>query len=550
MATSFTVGDPDAQEAIQELAIQKQQRVNWESYWQEVSELVLPPFSYTFSQNLIITPGQKKDQKRFDGTAEIALSRFAAVMESMLTPRGGLWHGLSTSDPSLNLKPRVRAWFDEVTNILFRLRYAPMANFASQCNEYYVSLGCFGTSAMYVDKLLPTGFRYSTVHIANVYFGDNFQGIINRAVRPFKLTARNAVGKFGEGNLPAAIVNAAKGPNPDQLYDFIHHVKPNENRDPKRADYRGMMFSSCYVCVLDQTTCMREGFNSFPYAISRYMTAPGEIYGRSPAMQALTNIKVLNEQKKTVLKQGQRIVDPVLLGHDDGVLDGFSLKPGALNAGAINGRGQRLVDVLPTGNIAVGFEMMENEKKEINAAFLIDLFQIFMDRPQMTAAEVMELAREKGALFAPTGGRQESEFLGFLIEREIDLAFQQRLLPPMPPELVEAGGEYKIFYDNPLSRAQKAEQSAGTMRTIQWAAEFAQLTQNPEPLDHFDWDAIIPDLAVNQAVPGRYMNTLDKIQAIRQGRAQQQATEQVIKAGPAAAQILAGRTATSGPIAG
>jgi len=60
--------------------------------------------------------------------------------------------------------------------------------------------------------------------------------------------------------------------------------------------------------VLDE-----EGYQTFPYAISRYVVAPGELYGRSPAMLVLPSLKVLNEEKKTVLKQGQRVVDPVLL---------------------------------------------------------------------------------------------------------------------------------------------------------------------------------------------------------------------------------------------
>ena len=36
------------------------------------------------------------------------------------------------------------------------------------------------------------------------------------------------------------------------------------------------------------------GYRTFPYAISRYVTAPGETYGRSPAMLALPSIKTLN----------------------------------------------------------------------------------------------------------------------------------------------------------------------------------------------------------------------------------------------------------------
>ena len=58
--------------------------------------------------------------------------------------------------------------------------------------------------------------------------------------------------------------------------------------------------------------------------------------------------------------------------------------------------------------------------------------QILQDNPRMTATEVIERTREKGILLAPTVGRQQSEYLGPLVDREIDVLVEQGLLPPMP----------------------------------------------------------------------------------------------------------------------
>lgn len=532
--------DQEAIDTIQSLARLRTMRINWESYWQQISELVLPSFSNTFFNTQIIE-GQKKDQKRFDGRAEIALYRFTAFLESALIPRGNRWHGLTTSDDSLNARPRVREWFDLATNVLFKNRYAPQANFASQGHEHFQAVGAFGTGCMYTDALQSPqhgrGFRYSQIHMGQVYFDQNHQGLIDRVYRQFRLKARVALQKFGSFATEEMRKLAANPTTQDNMIEVIHCVRPNDEFDPRRKDWRGMSYVSVYVSVTEQKLIMKHGFNTFPYAISRYMTAPGEMYGRSPAMQCFTNIRVLNEQKKTFLKQGQRAADPVILAHDDGVLDGFSLKPGAINTGAINSRGQRLVDVLPSGNVALNEKMMELEKAEIDAAFLTDLIQILTEGPQMTATEVIERAREKGALLSPTFGRQESEFLGPLIERELDVAMSQQLIPPMPPELREAGGEYRVNYDNPMSRAQKSEQSAGIMRVIGWASEIAQQTQDPSSLDWFNVDEIIPDLSFNQGAPFKYINTPDAVQKIRQNRQQQQAIQQVIQAGPTVAAI-------------
>ncbi len=529
--------DAIAKRIVERLGKAKSNRLNWEAYWQEVSEYVLPNFANTFfTGGYSLTQAQKKDRKRFDGSAEIALTRLSSTMESILTPRNARWHGLSSDDMSLNKKRRVQEWFEDCTDVLFKYRYASTANFGSQAYEHYMSVGAFGTGCMFIDSLQPRGFRYAQIHIAQIYFYENFQGIVDEALRPFRMTAVNAARKFGVENLPDSIQKASVE-QPEQMFNFIHCVMPRDDRDYSRRDFKNMAFGSYYVAVDETKVVREEGYNTFPYAISRYITAPGELYGRSPAMQCLTNIKVLNEQKKTMLKQGHRAVDPVLLAHDDGVLDSFSLKPGAINPGSMTGDGKRLVDVLPVGNISVGDKMMQMERDEIASAFMTDLFAIFMERPQMTATEIVELAREKGILFSPIMGRQEAEFLSVMIEREMDLANQQLLLPPMPPELVEAKGEYKIVFDNPLSRAQKSEQAAGLMRTVNWAAEMASQSQDPTPLDHFEWDVIIPELSHINGVPTKWMKTPERLDQMRQGRAQQQQTQQLLDAGPTIAAL-------------
>ena len=78
----------------------------------------------------------------------------------------------------------------------------------------------------------------------------------------------------------------------------------------------------------------------------------------------------------------------------------------------------------------------------------------------MTATEVIERTTEKGILLAPTVGRQQSEYLGPLIERELDLLAQMRLLDPMPPQLRERAPRiYETVYTSPLSRAARAQEA-------------------------------------------------------------------------------------------
>ena len=521
-------------------------RGNWEMIWEQIARRVLTQYAQQFtSQNrsTVSFQGTQYTEEMVDATGALALTRFAAAMESMLTPRNSTWHYLKPSDPALMKDRPARLWFEEATRLLFQYRYAPNANYASQKHEDYMMLGAFGTSALFIDALdhrTERGVRYRAVHLGQNYFMENHQGLIDKNYRRFPLTARQAAQQFGE-DLPEEILKALKIPSQaEKQFWFIHKVAPRDESvyDPERKDYDGMPYYSCYVSLTGKKTVREGGYFTFPYAISRYVTTPGELYGRSPAMFALPSLKTLNEIKKTMLKQGHRTVDPVLLAHDDGVLDSFSLRPGAINPGGVSADGRPLVHVLPTGNLAIGKDQADEERQVINDFFLVSLFQILVDTPQMTATEVVERAREKGALLSPTMGRQQSESLGPQIERELDILTQQRLLPPMPPSLLEAQGQYEIQYDSPLSRMARAEEVAGLMRTVDYIKEVVSVTQDPSPLDHFDWDTIVPEMCDLQAVPVRWRKSVQAVQQLREERAQQADAQQMMQAAPGAAAML------------
>jgi hypothetical protein len=517
------------------------ERGTWESHWQEIAERVLPRYSNTFQRGTSdIHRGEKRTEKMYDSTAALGLERFAAAMESMLTPRNQKWHRLKASDDYLNQDRETKLWFEQATNILFKARYSPKANYSSQQHEVYMGLGAFGTGSMFIDFHDNGGLRYNSVDLREILFDMSHQGSVDTSYRKFTLTARQMQQRVDGGRwetLPDA-VSAAVKEHPDRKFDIIHCVKPRAEVYKNKKDFRGKAFTSYYVSVEGRHLLSEGGFNTFPYPISRYVTGPGEVYGRSPAMLALPAIKVLNEQKKTLLTQGHRVVNPVLLSHDDGVLDTFSLKPGAMNPGGVSAEGRALVHTLPTGNLAAGQELMDMERQVINDAFLVNLFQILVETPAMTATEVLERAREKGALLSPTMGRQQSEMLGPMIERELDVLIQQNMLPPLPPALAEAEGEFEIEYDSPLSRSQRAEEASGWLRTLEAAIAYANTTQDLGVLDQFNTDIIYPALAEINAVPASWMRGADEVAQIREQRAQAQQMQQMVEAAPAAAGVM------------
>jgi hypothetical protein len=519
-----------------------QDRGTLDAHLEEVAARVMPHYKGSFAgQGAPRNQGEKRNQEMYDSTAALALTKFAAVMESILTPYGSKWQRIVPTDKGLMRNRQVREWYEDTTDRLFAYRNAPKANYRSQKQEDYLQLGAFGTAPLFMDRLVGgPGLRYKSCSLAGTYFQVNHQGMVDTVYRRIDdMTARQANQRWGKsGKLPKEITDAL-AKNPETLFEFWHCVQPRADVDYNRADHKGMAFASYYVSKTGKKLVEEGGYHTFPYSVSRHIVAPGEVYGRSPAMLVLPNIKTLNEQKRTVLKQGHRIVDPVILLHDDGVMDGFSLKAGALNYGAVNAEGRPLAHVLPTGNLAVGKDLMDDERITIKDAFFVNLFEILMeDRREMTATEVLERIREKGVLLAPVTGRQYTEALGPQTEREIDLLSQQGLLLPMPAILREAHAEWKAEYDSPLSRAMRAEEATGFYRWSEIALKVATEAQDPSALDWINMDAAMPELAEINAVPFRWVATLEQVQARRDGRNQAQRTQQLIEAAPAAAGLV------------
>jgi hypothetical protein len=521
-------------------------RSTFAGHCEEVAQLILPTARNTFYFENYNTPGAKKTQQQVDASGALALHRFCAIADSLVTPRNMHWHGLQ-GDAYVMKDRDSRLWFENTTKELFRQRYDTNANFAAQNYNNWQSLGAFGNSTMFIDKFDHRwhgggqGLRYKSVPFGETFYGENHQGKVDRIIRWFRLTAYQAVQKFGREWLPGNLV-APLEQKSEWKYSFLHCVKPrDEDYDPEALDARSMPFVSYYVSMEGRCLMAPEGgYRDFPYAVSRYDQTPGEVYGRGPAMLVLPALKTLNAEKTVFLKQGHRSADPVLLLADDGIV-GMDLRPGAQNKGGVTADGKLLVHTLPTGDIKISLEMMQEERGIIDDVFLVSLFKVLSEHPNMTATQVIELVNEKGMLVAPTLGRQHTEYVGGMVPRELNLLSEMGMLDPMPPRLREAMGAYEVTDTSPLSLAAAAGKAAGFLRTLEQVRELVNITQDMSLLDPFDFDTAIPEIARINSTPEIWMADEQSIARKRQSRAQAQAKQEAIQAAPAQAAVIKAR---------
>jgi hypothetical protein len=533
----------------------KQARSPYEQDWRMNSAYCLPRhYSSWQSEGPTITPNNSSVKRfAYDATAARALPKWAAILRRLATPDGHKWERLTASDPYLRKIYGVREYFDALTDTLFKLRYDPRALFSQTMDETYLGLGAYGTAPVRIkwrgkkvtDKV--GGLSYKAMPLKDMFPLADADGIIDTMFARLWRNARQAAKEFGADNLPTRIRQELQKPVPSEhrYFEIVHVVMPRDAKryDPDTLTTNRHPFLGCFISVEDNEYIGPEdGFVSFPYLVPRTATEPGELYGFSPAQQASPAMGSVNAMKKSMLRVAQKKADPTLLASDDGVLSGqLGLTPGYVNYGAVNAQGEPMVHALQTGDLNPAKEILADERGDINDAFLVTLFQILMETPEMTATEVLERVAEKAALAAPTMGRLQSGLLGPEVERDLALIAENRpgLLPPMPPELIEARGEYEVVYASPLAKGLHAEEDSGFLYMVQSSIEVATATGDASPLDHYNFDVAIPELAEHRSVPTRWMNTPEAVAALRQGRAQQQQSQQLVETAPAAATVAA-----------
>lgn len=487
----------------------------------------------------------------YDNTGMLALPKYEALLQRLITPDGQRWHRLKASDNNLMRIYRVRKYYDELTDYLFMRRYNPYAGFLQAMGETYKALGVYGNGPLRVRWRparagVPAGFSYRALPMRDFFVLLDEDGRVWKTFFRFWLTAPQFKLKFGDVVPPKSVkaeLDKGAGASNTRHFEFAHVVCPRDDYDKEAIDNRRFTHASYYIAAEDGEYVGKDGgYAGNPYLMPRVATAAGNPYGFSPAMQSLTAMSTASATKKTMLKQGQKAVDPAVLAADDGALSGrVDLRPGRVTYGAVDANGNPRVRPFETSQRGwqVAEAILADERSDVREAFLVTLFQILVDNKEMTATEVYERIAEKASLLAPTMGRTQTDMCNPLIDREILMAveYEPDQLPVMPPELIEAKGAYETVYTSPLAKSLHAEEDAGFVRLYSLAVENAQATGDPSALDHFEVDEAFPAMAEHQNVPTAWMASPDQLKAKRDARAQKQQTEQLIQAGPAIASV-------------
>jgi|TARA_R110000787_G_scaffold179489_1_gene291355 hypothetical protein len=504
-----------AMNLLSRLSTLETQRMTWEHHWQEVADYIVPRKADITKKR---SPGDKRQELIFDGTAIHSAELLSASLHGMLTNASTPWFSLRYRDTETDEMDAAKEWLESATDVMYQA--FQRSNFQEQVHELYHDLITFGTGVMFVESDEDNQVRFGTRHISECYVSEDDQGRVDTVYRKFKMPARAAAMRFGEDVLSQRMTKAL-AEDPYSEVTIIHVVRPREDRDVTKEDTLNKPYLSCYIDPEEKTILSESGYDEFPYMVPRYLKASFELgYGRSPAMTALPDVKMLNKMSETTIRAAQKQVDPPLMVPDDGFMLPIRTVPGGLNFYR-SGTRDRLEPLNIGANNPLGLSMEEQRRTAIRSAFFVD--QLIMgEGPQMTATEVIQRTEEKMRLLGPVLGRLQAELLQPLINRVFNILVRQQAFPPAPDNLKEL--DLDIEYVSPLAKAQRSGDVQSVMRLFELIGPMGQL--DPGVFDYMDTDGMVKYLIKVLGVPASVVRGEDEVYQVRTERAQQQAQQQ------------------------
>ena len=505
------------EQAIKTFKKCKSDRVNWDSHWQDVADYVLPTRDFQTKQR---TKGSQRRGTIYNTTAPEAAVQLAAALEGMLFNTGIRWFELTTEDEGLNKLHDIREWLYDSTNRMLAYFDNSSTHFSLSGHEVALDLVCFGTGVILIQDSLD-GLKFQARDLSGIYLKSSDEGDIIDVYREFKMPAWEVAETFGVENCSEDCQKLVEDPDKrDKELTILHHVYKRMEHDQYRKDKLNKPWASCYYEVEAKSRLRESGFDDNPYVIVRWSKAAEETYGRSPAMEVLPTIKVVNAMARTVLEASELAVrPPVVVGA--GTMEG----PIRTAPGSIMYVRQGTRDVPQPfnhgANPQIGHDLMDREEMKIQKAFFADRLSL-PDQDRMTATEIIERRQQGLMVLSPILSRLYSEWLSPVIVRTFKWMMSQNMLSPTP-EGVDLD-TLKINYVSPMAVSRRASNTQAFMQAMSAGQMLLQL--NPEVMHNLDIDGIFRSLMSQNNVDPSFLKTEQEVQMIRQQEAQEQQMQQ------------------------
>ena len=499
------------------------ERSSWVAHWQDIAEHLLPRSGrFLISER---NKGDKKHNRIYDNTGTRALRTLGSGLMAGATSPARPWFRLTTSDPDLDEAAAVKLWLADITRLMQMV--FTKSNTYGALHSCYEEMGAFGTASSIVLPNYDKVIHHYALTAGEYAIATDAEGQVDTLYREFDMSVGALVGEFGYKQASTAVKTMYDRGAFDAWVRVVHAIEPRRNREQGKRDAVNMRFASSYFEAKGDSQLLREsGFKEFVALCPRWSVSGGDIYGNSPGMEALGDIKQLQTEQ---LRKAQGIdyqTNPPLQAPSMFKNHGLNTLPGGVSFFDSTG---------PNSGIRSAFEVninlshlladIQDVRERIKGSFYADLFLMISNANKngLTATEVAERHEEKLLMIGPVLERLHNEILSPLVEMTFARMVEANIIPTPPPEL--QGKELSVEFVSMLAQAQRSIATNSVDRFVGNLGAIAQF--KPEVLDKFDADKWADSYADMLGVDPELIVPGERVALIRQERAQaQQAAQQ------------------------
>lgn len=515
-------------------------RKNFEILWQQVARLALPRKAF-FNEE--VSPGVERTRWILDSTAPRSLELFASFLHTLLNNPASRWFTLEARDASGRLieSNAAKSWLEDTEKRMLNRMTRHSANVYSHLHQVYFDLGAFGTAVMYVDtmKNIDDDLRIRQYHLGDCVVAVDEHGLVNEIHRQFKYTAEQARARWPKVNLGKMVEEALKSKDEgtrNNKFRFLHSVVPATSMIGQMVPGQSP-FVSVWSNTEDRVAVQKGTFEEFPYQVPRWYINDREVYGRSPAITVLPDIRMVNKIKDTLLRGLEKMVDPPLLLPDGGMVSPIRLSPGSISFSDGSVTPQQLIPSTGTG-IQLGQFELSSVQETIRDGFFIPLFAT-PESPVKTATQVLQEADERNKAVSPMLVRQQTELFDPFIRRAFKVMSRAGVFLEPPSDL--AGATIEVNYNSPLVASQKQAESLGAARLIEAYSLYSAATEGDgrRIFDNIDPDNLAKVFHEGSGAPMSVLRDETAIRELREAEDEQQEQAETLSAAIPAAGAVA-----------
>ncbi len=448
-------------------------------------------------------------------------------------------------------------FFETVNDVMPHILALPDSGATNALLECVLDMVVFGIGSVQVDDVpesFATPIRYRAADAKVMNIDEDRWGAVDTVYLNRELSVMKVVDQYGYENCSERVQSLYTSPSRNEKLKILHAIQPRLQRDPLKLGNLDMPYGSYHV-ELDTKHVMKEGgYNEMPVIVSRFWKIVGEMQGRSPAMDALPDIRALNKLVEMFERAGEMALDPPKLISSEDVLGAGKIPwgPGVdipvhWNARMGTDRMKPIELLQTTTNPQFALERIRDLREFISEAFMIKDLTDLNNTSRQTLGEAN--IRNELRLFklGPILNRILTELLGPILERSFNIllargffgvirgSIQDLRLQAMgikPKYIAEdfiqkrqAGLKgFRINFISPAARLMKLEEKQGMQELVATAMQMAQGGW-PGALDVINADEVLREAQKLGGASSRLLYSPDAVKKLRAAKAQQTAEQ-------------------------